>query len=862
MLVPISWLKDYVDLDLPLERLAERITFAGLEVEAIEDIGEWWDPETVLVGRIVSVQPHPNADRLVLVEVDYGAGEPELVVTGAPNLFQYKGVEPLPMLKVAFARAGALLVDAYSDEQPRPKKKLKPTKIRGVASNGMVCSERELGLSEEHEGILILPEDAPIGVPLRDYLGDRVLSLGLTMDMARCLSMIGVAREVAALTGAALHLPPDEVSLTEGQEAAQYVAVEIADPDLCNRYTGMVIRDVQIGPSPQWMQDRLNKGGMRPISNVVDISNYVMLEWGQPLHAFDYDILVERAKRSGEDKPTIIVRRARMGERMTTLDGVERELDDSMLLITDTLGPIAIAGVMGGAETEVHDDTRNVLLESATFDNISNRRTAQKLRLHSEASYRFTRGIPAGLNPIGARRAAALMRDYAGGQVVPGIVDTYPVPQATRVVYTTESDVRRLLGIDVSVGEIATSLARLEITSELVANLPAAREELGDAAFGLHIDAGEPLLRCTAPWFRLDIQVPADLAEEVARIVGYEKIPLTLMKDELPPQRRNLALETDEKIRDILVGCGLQETISYSLTTPENHDRVMRRPSGYGEQELHVPFVTLLNPMSPRRRVMRRNMLVSALENLAYNYRYTQRYAVFEIGRVYWPENGDGVRPEEDPRLCILLAGPRRPSSGLYPDPAGAESFDFFDLKGIIETLLQRLGFAGSDVEYVPESNRAYTATCAGIKLRGGSLGIMGEVDPQVLLNFELPAGMRVYAAQMHIRPLIRPSWQLQPVGAISNYPPVVEDLAFVVAEEVTNAQLLDAIRKAGGALLARAELFDIYRGKSIAEGHKSMAYRLTYESVEEPLKESQVVAVRNRIVRRVGEAVGGTLRE
>ena len=859
MLVPISWLKEYVDLNLPIQQLAERLTLAGLEVEGIENVGDWWDPETIVVGRIVAVKPHPNADRLVLVDVDYGASAPEQVVTGAPNLFAYKGMENLPVLKVAFARAGAVLIDAYSDEQPRPKKKLKPSKIRGVPSNGMVCSERELGLSEEHEGILLLPEDAPVGMPLRDYLGDEVLNLGLTVDMARCLSMIGVAREVAALTNARLHLPPDDPSSTEGNDAEKYVAVEIADPELCNRYTAMVIKDVQIGESPKWMQDRLIKAGMRPISNVVDITNYVMLEWGQPLHAFDYDLLVERAQRAGTSKPIIIVRRAKAGEKMTTLDGVERELDDSMLLITDTLGPIAIAGVMGGAETEVHAGTRNVLLESATFDGINNRRTSQKLKLHSEASQRFTRGVPATLNAIAARRATRLMREHAGGHIVPGIVDAYPVPQPVRVVYTTESDVQRILGMDVPLPDIAAGLQRLDIASETLEILPAPREELGNGAFGLHIDQGEPLLRCVAPWYRLDIQVPADLAEEVARIIGYEKIGMTLMDDVLPLQRRNLPLETEEKIRDILVGCGLNETISYSLTTVENHDRVMRVPLGSGEQ--HVPFVTLLNPLSTRRRVMRRDMLVSALENLAYNYRYTQRYPVFEIGRVYWPENGDGVRPQEDPRLCILLTGPRRPPS-LYPDPAGAENFDFFDLKGIIETLLQRLDFTDRDVEFVPERNPAYTATCAWIKLQGGSLGIMGEVDPLVLLNFEIPAGVRVYAAQMHIKPLIRPSWQLQPMTPISNYPPVVEDLAFVVAEEVTAAQVLDAIRKAGGSLLAKTELFDIYRGQPVPEGHKSLAYKLTYESVEEPLKDSQVVALRNRIIRRVEEAVGGTLRE
>ena len=861
MRVPISWLKEYVELKMPIKQLADRLTLAGLEVEAIENTGEWWDPELVVVGRVVAVKPHPNADRLVLVDVDYGAAEPEQVVTGAPNLFEYKGREDLPVLKVAFARAGAVLIDAYSEERPRPKKKLKPSKIRGIASNGMVCSERELGLSEEHEGILILPEDAPVGMSLRAYLGDEVLVLGLTVDMARCLNMIGVAREVAALTNAPLHLPPDEIALSEGREAEEYVAVEIDDPLLCNRYTGMVIRDVQISSSPQWMQDRLTKEGMRPISNVVDITNYVMLEWGQPLHAFDYDLLVERARRAGDSKPTIIVRRARQGEKMTTLDGVERELDDTMLLICDTLGPIAIAGVMGGAETEVHDGTRNVLLESATFDGINNRRTAQKLRLPSEASQRFTRGIPATLNAIGARRAAALMSRYAGGQVVPGMVDNYPVPQVEREVYTTASDVHRILGMQMTLPEIAAGLRRLDIVSERIASLPAPRAELGHAAFGLHVEPAEQLLRCISPWYRLDIQFPADLAEEVARIIGYEKIDTTLMDDVLPPQHRNLEHETEEKIRDILVGCGLQETISYSLTTVENHDKLNRgRPSA---AEAGVPFITLVNPLSSRRNVMRRSMQVSALENLAYNYRYTSRYAVFEVGKVYLPEHSDASgRPEEDPRLCILLTGPRR-VVGLYPDPAGVENFDFFDLKGIIETLLQRSGFAASDIEYrAVRDNPTYTPTCATIHLHGESLGIMGEIDPQVLLDFDIPTTSRVYTAELHIKPLIKPGWQLQPMRPISNYPPVVEDLAFVVTEEVPAAQVADAIRKAGGTLLANVELFDIYRGPQIAEGHKSLAYKLTYESPDEPLRDAQVVAMRNRIIRRVNEAVGGTLRE
>ncbi len=879
MLIPLSWLKEYVDLNLPTKQLAERLTLAGLEVEDIENSADWWDPELIIVGQIAAVKAHPNADRLVLVDIDYGAPQTEQVVTGAPNLFQYKDQQHLPVLKVAFARAGAILIDAYSEDRPRPKKKLKSSKIRGIPSNGMVCSERELGLSEEHEGILILPEDAPIGKPLRDYLGDEVLVLGLTVDMARCLSMIGVAREVSALTNASLHLPPDDLLSNNGNvgaplagaqyadaqymgalgQAQDYVAVEIEDPDLCNRYTAMLIRDVQIGESPKWMQDRLLKAGMRPISNVVDITNYVMLEWGQPLHAFDYDLLVERAKKAGSSKPTIIVRRAKQGEKMATLDGVDREYDDSMLLITDMLGPVAIGGVMGGAETEVHVGTRNVLLEAATFDGINNRRTSQKLKLHSEASHRFTRGMPATLNPIANRRAANLMHDYASGRIVPGMVDNYPVPQAERVVYTTGSDMHRILGMDVTLPEIAAGLHRLDFVTEPIAALPAPPDELGSAAFGLRIIPGEPLLRCIAPWHRLDVQVPADLTEELARIIGYEHIDTTLMDDVLPTQRRNHKLETEEMIRDILVGCGLQETISYSLTTVENHDKFNRDKSA---AELNIPFVTLLNPLSVKRNVMRRSMQVSALENLAYNYRYTQRYAVFEIGRVYWPENGDGVRPQEDSRLCILLTGPRRPSS-LFPDPAGAENFDFFDLKGIIDTMLQRLGYAESDAEYIAvRDNPTYTGTCATLKLQGASLGIIGEIDPQVLLDFEIPTDSRVYAAEMHLKPLIKPGWQLQPMTPISNYQPVVEDLAFVVSEEIHAARVLDAIRKGGGSLLTKVELFDIYRGPQIPPGHKSLAYNLTYESTDKPLTEKQIVDIRNRIIRRVAESTNGKLRE
>ena len=853
MLVPLSWLKEYVDLTLPVEALAERLTLAGLAVDAIHRVGDWWDPETITVGEVAAVLPHPDADRLVLVDVLFGGDGPQRVVTGAPNLYQYRGANALPVLKVAFARAGALLVDAYSDQEPRPKKKLKPSKIRGIESSGMVCSERELGLSDEHEGIIVLPEDAPVGMPLRDYLGDLVFELDLTPDMARDLNMIGVAREVSALTDAPLHLPDDTFPATGDDSAAGYVAVRIDEPELCNRYTGIMIRDVTIGPSPRWMQDRLTKAGMRPINNVVDITNYVMLEYGQPLHAFDYDILVRRAQQAGDRTPTIIVRRAADGEKFMTLDDVTRTLDSSMLMIADTLGSVAIAGVMGGQESEISDGTRNILLESATFEGINNRRTGQKLKLFSAASYRFARGVPATLNDIAARRAADLMRRYAGARIVPGIVDAYPVPQRSVTVFTTASDMRRILGMDVSLEQAADALRRLDFTVREVAEPdPAAPAE---ATFALHRQPGEALLECVVPWHRLDVTMPADLIEEVARVIGYEDVGMTLMTDPLPTQHRDEVVETEEKIRDILIGCGLQDTVNYALSSPENHARLLAGSAGETG-----PFVELANPIAVERRAMRRSLLVSVMESLQYNLRYADRLAMFEIGRVYLPENAAGPLPVEDRRLSLVLVGPRQPQS-FYSTDATNEAMDFYDLKGTVETLLERLGFKPSEIEYRAAPDTAsFGPRCAEIVVAGEPAGFLGEIHPQVRANFGLPA-VRVNAAELRIAPLLRPAWKLDPLQPISAYPPVVEDLAFVVDESVTVRMVEAAIQAAGGTLLTDVELFDLYRGEPLAPGSKSLAFRLTYQSQEANLRDADVAKLRDRIIRRVERDTGGKLR-
>ena len=914
MLVPLSWLKEYVDIPLSTAKLAVRLTLAGLEEASLTHTGSWWEEDRIVVGQVVGVKPHPDADRLVLVDVSHRA-DPEKqaqsttsnasdanqatqrVVTGAPNLFQYKGRsvagDDLPVLKVAFAREGALLIDAYSDKQPRPNKRLKKAKIRGVESRGMVCSELELGLSEEHEGILVLPDDAPVGTPLRQYLGDEILEIDLTPDMARCLSMSGVAREVHALTGGRLHLP-DDVDRSQGEDhASDYVEAVISAPAYCQRFTGTVIRDIEVGPSPAWMQERLTNAGMRPINNIVDITNYVMLELGQPLHAFDYDLLVARAARIDESTPTIIVRTADEGEKVETLDGQTRELSRSMLLITDKAGPIAIAGVMGGNETEVHDGTRNILLEAATFDGFNNRRTSQALRLHSEASHRFTRGVPATLNDIAARRAADLMGQFGGGRVVPGIVDTYPVRQPQVTIYTSRSDVRRLLGMELSLSEIGDALCRLDFIVEEQADVSADASER--AAFGLARAQDEPVIAATAPWHRLDVKLPADLTEEVARVVGYDRIGETLLDTVLPLQRRNALLETEENIRDILISCGLQDTVNHTLSTPENHAKLFaasgqRQASNELENANGAsrtkPFIELTNPLSPERRVMRRNLIVSALENLAYNQRYAERLAVFEIGRAYRPqEAGDGrggaaaselPLPNEVRRLCIALHGPRSLDQASLPHVQaddGTEQFDFFDLKGIVEALLERLGFQQSDLLFGahPDSGAdtevsevSFGPRCALISLQGEHLGIVGELHPSVRKAFGL-GNERVVLAELEVGPLVRPSWRISQMEPISVYPPVVEDLAFVVTEDVTQRRLHEAIVDGGGqdrgAMLTAAELFDIYRGESLPVGYKSLAYRVTYQSQDRSLKEKDVNRLRQRIIRTVERATGGKLR-
>ena len=827
MKLPVSWLRDYVDITTDIEDLAERMTLAGLEVASVDHIGSEWDREKIFVGEVLQVEKHPNADRLTVVTVEYGADRPMSVVTGAPNLeIGQKGQ------KVAFAIAGARLIDGYAEELKYTT--LKPSKIRGVSSEGMVCSEKELGLSDEHTGIILLDEDAPVGTPLVDYMGDTVLDLDLTPNLARCFSVIGVAREIAALTRKKLHVSMPRVE-APGEPIHGQIEIEIADPELCSRYSATLIRGIAIGPSPQWMQRRLLLSGMRPINNIVDITNYVMLEWGQPLHAFDYDVLRNRKGQAGGsdgDPPAIIVRRAKSGEVMTTLDGMKRSLTEDMLLITDGGGPVAIGGVMGGFESEVTEETRNVLLEAANFNYINNRRTSQTLKIFSEASARFGRGVPASMTIPAAKRATELMRQLGGGTVAQGIADVYPVPQEKRVVEITPDEVERIVGIRIGEEEITEILEGLDFRCERRGGL----------------------ISCTVPDHRLDITLAADLVEEVARIYGYDRIPSTLMADELPPQEWNEPLEQEEFVRDIMIGCGLQEVITYSITNLEAVGKFLPGEAPPGEAD----YIRLANPLSSEREFMRRTLMNCLLETVKDNLRYTDRVPIFEVGRVYHPVEGE-ILPDEVRRLGIAMTGPRETTTWVGE---GFRSLDFFDLKGVIEILLSRLGVGEWHVE--PGENRTFhPGRVARLIVGNGVAGIFGEVHPKVLEAFDLSRTPQqpICLAELDLEILLKHANLARELIPISRFPSLSEDLAVVVDEDVPAQRVRELIQRAGGKFLVGAQLFDLYQGPQVPQGKKSLAYALTYRSLERTLTPDDVSRMRDRIIRALERELQGQLR-
>jgi phenylalanyl-tRNA synthetase beta chain len=836
MKLPLSWLQDFVDINgLSVEDIASKLTLAGLEVEEIHYVG-WempdgsgrhefkttgieWDRDKIVVAEIREVMPHPNADRLVLCDLYDGKVE-HTVLTGAPNLFEYKGKGKLPkVIKVAYAKEGAQIYDGHQEGQVLVT--LKRAKIRGVESYSMACSEKELGISEEHEGIIILDDNAPVGTPLAEYMGDAVLDVKINPNMARNSSILGVARELAALTDRTLKKPEIQYQ-TEGSPIEGLVSIEISEPKLNPRFGLGLIRDIEIKPSPYWVQRRLRLAGMRPIDCIVDATNYAMLELGEPLHAFDYDVLVKRAN----GKPVVIsTRAANDGEKLTTLDDVERVLNPLNVLVCDEAGSLSLAGVMGGLESEVTEGTRNVLLEGASWNFINIRRTAFGHNLHSEASFRFSRGVHPAMAKPGVQRGLEYMAAWSGGKIAPGLVDEYPLPPKDPLVEVTPHDVKRLLGIELSAQEIADLLGRIEFEckvegEKVIAQTPPLRMDIGEGVVGL-----------------------ADVLEEVARLYGYDNIPETRMADELPPQVGNPVNEWEEHLRDQLVGLGLQEVVSYRMTYPEREARL----------GITGEYVCVANPIAPEKAVLRRSLLSSVLDALERNARLREGLALFEIGPIFEP-NGSEL-PTEITKLAIAMTGQRDEISW---DLQTSPSMDFYDIKGRVERLLA--GFRFTDASYTPTDSVPYLhpGKAAEVQVEGKTIGVFGELHPLVKEKYEFEeAPILVVEFDLATIRAVETEYEVEPVPAV---PPVLEDIALILDESIPAAQVEALIRQTGGKVLTDVKLFDIYRGEQIGAGKKSLAYSLTYQA-EKTLTDKEAAAIRNKIVRRLENELGAKLR-
>ena len=843
MKLPLSWLNDFVDIEgLSVEEIAKQLTLAGLEVEEIRYVG-WpmpedaakgmhssirhefktsgisWDREKLVVAEIREVMPHPNADRLILCDLYDGEIE-HTVLTGAQNLFEYKGKGKLSKpIKVAYAKEGAEIYDGHQEGQVLVT--LKRAKIRGVESYSMACSEKELGISDEHEGIIFLDEDAPVGMALADYMGDAVLDIDILPNMARCTSVFAVARELAALTGRELKKP--EIRLQpEGSPIDGLVEVEITDPELNPRFMFGLIRDVKIQPSPYKIQRRLRLAGMRPIDSIVDATNYAMFDLGQPLHAFDYDVL---KKRAGDRPIKIITRAAKDGEKVTTLDGEERTMTPINVLVCDEKSALAMAGVMGGLESEVTENTKNVLLEAAGWNFINTRRTAFAHNLHSEASFRFSRGVHPAIAEPGLKRGLQYMAKWGEGKVAPGLVDEYPLPPNDPVVEVTPQDVTRLLGIELSAQEIADLLNRIEFEckvegDKVIAQTPPHRIDIGEGVVGL-----------------------ADVLEEVARLYGYDNIPETRMADELPPQVGNPVNEWEERLRDQLADLGLQEVVSYRMTYPEREARL----------GITGEYVRVANPIAPEKSVLRRSLLSSVLDALERNARLREGLALFEIGPIFEPSGSE--LPIETTKLAIVMTGQRDEISW---DVQTSPIMDFYDIKGRIEGLLA--GFRLTNVTYTPTDTVLYLhpGKAAEVSVDGQVIGVFGELHPLVKDKYEFE-DPPVLVAEFDLGTMreLESEYELMPVPAV---PPVLEDIALILDDSIPAAQVEALIRQTGGAVLTDVKLFDVYRGEQIGAGKKSLAYSLTYQA-EKTLTDKEAAAIRNKIVRRLEQEVGAKLR-
>lgn len=835
MKVTLNWLKQYVDFDWSPEELAGRLTILGLEVEGVRKIaGEF---EGIVVAQILSRDPVPGSDKLSVCKVNDGRGE-RTIICGAQN---HKAGDKVPLILPNFA-----LPLKPGDKEPFV---IKERKVFGITSQGMMCSPQELGLPDQVDGLLILPAEAPVGKPFAEYLGraggDVVFDLEITPNRPDWNSVIGIAREIAAVTGNPLKLPSVQSQPLKTEnlklETSALVAVRIEDAELCPRYTARVIRGVKIGPSPDWLRSTLEKVGIRAINNVVDVTNYVMFEIGQPLHAFDHRLLAKVGQASslssgGQDAcPTLVVRRAKEGEKFKTLDNVERTLTNEMLLIADEEKGIALAGVMGGQNTEIHNDTADVLLESAYFSPTNIRRTSKELGLRSESSYRFERGADIGMCDWASRRAAQLILETAGGQLAAGVVDAYPKPFEPKQITLRHHKVNELLGIQLRPEEIEFHLGQLGL------------KVVGRKAQPVGSEAPPEPAEFRIPTFRVDLKREADLIEEVARLHGVDKIPSTPPRGAVGANAFDAVHDQIAEARRILTALGLNEAQGQTLVSK----------SEVRSAEDAEP-IALANPLSADMDVLRPSLLPGMIHALRHNVsRKNYDVALFEVGRVFKAGQAGRTSCVEERRIAIALTGQRQ-----LPFWSGAEreaKFDGYDLKGVLEEFLDQFGLRGMTHVKRAESTGLFLES-ATVQLGKQTLGEFGQLLPALAKKYDLRDAALL--AELNLDLLLarrNPAKSFRPLPA---FPPIRRDVAMIVPEATTHDAVLAVVKQSKPANLETVELFDVFRGKHVPAGQKSFAYAFTYRNAERTLTDGEVSAAHEKLVEQFKRDLKAAVRE
>ena len=794
MKVSLNWLKDYVEIRMGMKELINLLTMAGLEVEEAISTGEGF--EKIVVAEIGSIRRHPNADRLSLVEARTDK-ESFAIVCGATNI---KAGQRVPL-----ALVGTRLPNGVQ---------IKKSKIRGEASEGMLCSEIELGLGQDASGIMILSPSVPLGLNLGEALGmrDTILDISITPNRPDCLCVIGVAREIAALTHQKVKSPLLSLS-DRGEEIHQKTSVTILDQDLCPRYVARMIEAVRIGPSPHWMKDRLEKVGIRSINNVVDVTNFVMMECGQPLHAFDFELLEEGR---------IVVRRAERGEEFVTLDGVKRTLDGEMLMICDGVKPVAIAGVMGGLNSEIREDTKIVLLESAYFDPMGNRRTAIKLGLETEAAYRFGRGIDYGSCLSAADRATQLIQELTGGRVVEGVIDAYSKSIKPKPIRMRVQRVNQVLGTEVPAKQMRAYLEDLELD---------VREE------------DENILLVTPPSFRGDLEREIDLIEEVARMNGYEKIPITLPRGSPSSERRSKEFVLERRTKEVLIHNGYHEVVTYGFTSPASWDMI-----GLPRDDPRRQHIRILNPLTEDFSVMRTTLIPGLMETARYNVsRKNSDLKLFELKKVFLPQEGERL-PKEVKSLAGLAMGFDKDSHWAFsPRPV-----DFYDVKGCVEDLLDGLQMKEAKFNRAEDIPYLHPGKASRVVLDHEVLGVLGEVHPEVLGHYEVHG--KVYLFEMDFGKLVKWAGEERRFQLLPKFPAVYRDLSIVVDESLEAERVMEAIRTFRQPFVEEVTLFDIYQGPPIPEGRKGVTYRIRYQASDRTLTDEEVNQFHEKVISQLRE--------